>query len=231
MYPILLEFGSITVFALWLFVAAGYMIGTMATVHFAKRFRVKLDIITENSKLFFMKIQSGRLLGLFTLWDKGLSFWGAILGLALGILYFARKGNESPLRIFDVLVPGLLIGMIFGDVGAFLDGKNYGTPSGLPWAVSFRNPNVKFITPVHPTQLYAAAYTALLALGLVSLAPRIRGRIPGFIAELGLGGFSVLKFLEEFFRGDETTKIFSLRLPQIIAFAGIIFALYRLHLR
>lgn len=254
MFPILLEFGPITIFALWFFIAIGFVVASFLFVHIAKRNRVRLAILTDRSfALFFFTLALSRLAfilshtdiffyqwnwkrfgALFAIWDKGLSFWGAVVGLFLCIFYFFKKKNESPLKLFDLLIPAMLVGMFFGDIGAFLDGINYGTPTNLPWGMTFRSANVKYISAIHPTQLYSAVYALGIGLGLLAVLRRMRAAgisMPGFIAELGLFAFSMLKFLEEFLRGDETLKIFSLRVPQLMAFFGVAAGGYLLYLR
>lgn len=261
MYPILLEFGPITIFSLWFFIAAGFVIASFLFVHFAKRTRVRLTLLTDHSfALFFSTLAASRLAfilshtdlffyqwgwkhfgSLFAIWDKGLSFWGAVAGLFLGIFYFAKKNNAqsaqrtySELKLFDLLIPSIFIGMFLGNIGAFLDGVNYGTPTDLPWGMTFRSANVKYISAIHPTQLYSALYSLGIGLGLLAILRRMRAAgipMPGLLTELGLFSFSVFKFLEEFLRGDETLKIFSLRVPQLMAFFGIVAGGYLLYLR
>lgn len=261
MFPILLEFGPITIFALWFFIAAGFVAASLLFVHIAKRNRVRLTILTDHSlALFFSTLALSRLVfilshtdlffyqwnwkrfgALFAIWDKGLSFWGTAAGFFFGIFYLAMKYKaeqaeraNSALKLFDMLIPAILIGMFFGNIGAFLDGINYGTPTNLPWGMTFRSANVKYISAIHPTQLYSAVYALCIGLGLLAVLRRMRAAgisMPGFIAELGLFAFSMLKFLEEFLRGDETLKIFSLRVPQLMAFLGIAAGGYFLYLR
>lgn len=254
MYPILFEFGPITVFSLWFFIAVGFVVGSLIFIHFAKRMRVRLDLITEHSFLlffwtlgisrltfiifhpdfFFYQFNLKSLGSMLAIWDKGLSFWGAIFAWLIGILYLSKKRGESPLRLFDIMTPAIFIGMFFGNIGAFFDGINYGTPTTLPWGLTFRSANVKYISEIHPTQLYSAFYALLLGFGITILLKRMRAasvNLPGFPAELGLFSFSLLKFLEEFFRGDETIKLLSLRIPQLVAFGGILAAGYLLYQR
>jgi phosphatidylglycerol:prolipoprotein diacylglycerol transferase len=254
MFPILLEFGPITVFSLWFFIAAGFVVASLCFIHFAKRNRIRLNLLADHSvflffvtlgisrlafillhpDLFFYKFNLKSLAAIISIWDKGLSFWGASLGFFAGIFYLAKKRNESPMKLLDIVIPSIFIGMFFGNIGAFLDGINYGTPTNLPWGLTFRSANVKYISAIHPTQLYGALYVLMIGIGLANILKRMRAAgitLPGFIAELGLFFFSLFKFFEEFFRGDETMKIFSLRIPHIAAFLGIIAGGYLLYLR
>lgn len=251
MAPILFEFGHITVFSLWFFIAIGFVVGSLLFIELAKRSRLKLDILFENSiglfvwtllisRLVFIvlhldrfvyQFQEGHYFSIFKIWDKGFSFWGAMVAWIIGIWYLSVKGGKKPLRTLDAMMIPLLFGMFFGNIGAFLDGINYGVPTELPWGISFRSPNVKYITAVHPTQLYAALYTLVLGIGLYLLYKRLGKNEMGLTSELALFGFSFFKFIEEFFRGDEVLSIGPVRLPQVLALVGACFAGYLLYQR
>ncbi|MBI5413035.1 prolipoprotein diacylglyceryl transferase [Candidatus Peregrinibacteria bacterium] len=251
MYPIIIEFGFITVFSLWFFIAIGFTVGSLIFAHLAKRTRVRFSLLTDNSfslflwtllisraffvvthpDIYFYNIHLGTVWSVLSVWDKGLSFWGAILGWVSGILYLGCKRSESVLKLFDLLTPAVMIGLFFGCIGTFLDGINYGTPTDLPWGMTFRSANVKYISPIHPTQLYGAFYSLLLGFGLFVLFKKLRSALPGFVTEVGVFSFGLLKFFEEFLRGDETIKIFSMRAPQIAAALAVIAASYAIYLR
>lgn len=246
MFPILFELGPVTIFSKWLFVALGFITGSYLFVWLSKRNRIKLDVLTEHSfslffwtlaisrlsfvalnwDLFFYQFHFSSIIKIFEIWDKGFSFWGAVFAWFIGIWYFSKQEGEKFSKLFDVMTPSLLLGMAIGNIGAFLDGINYGSPTNLPWGISFHSANVKYITPIHPTQLYAALYTLILAWGLNQFLQKTRGKLDGFIFEAGIFGFCILKFFEEFFRGDETFEILGIRLPQILALAGAILAFY-----
>ena len=251
MYPILFEFGPITVFSLWLFIAVGFITGSYIFIKLAKRNRVRFTIITDNSfalflwtllisrlvfviinyDLYFYLFRFQNIIKIFAVWDKGLSFWGAILAWITGIWYLSKKQNQSPLQLFDIITPSILCGMIIGNIGAFLEGINYGTPTELPWGMMFRNANVRYISDIHPTQLYASLYTLILSIGILFVYKRTRNILPGFTTNVAVFAFSILKFFEEFLRGDETIKILGLRSPQIIVFFAILISGYFLETR
>jgi len=76
--------------------------------------------------------------------------------------------------------------------------------------------------PIHPTQIYAFIYSVAIYTFLVIYNQTIKIKETerrGFIATIGILSFSFFKFIEEFFRGDDTWLFFGIRLPQI--FAGI----------
>lgn len=251
MYPILFELGPVTIFSKWLFIAFGFVAASLLFVHLSKRNRIQLNVLTDHSfaiffwtlavsriafvimnwNLFFYQFQFRNIFKLLEIWDKGFSFWGAIAAWFISIWYFSRKADESPLRLLDVMTPSILLGMVLGNLGAFLDGINYGSTTNLPWGMVFHSANVKYIAPIHPTQLYAALYTLVLTWITVQILKRNRGRLQGFIFEIGIFGFSTLKFFEEFFRGDETFEILSVRAPQILALTAAIASAYAIYVR
>lgn len=251
MYPVLLEFGFITIFSLWLFIAIGFVAGSFVFVSLAKRYRIKFNLLSTNSiflfavalisaricfiifnpDLYFYNFSFSSILKLFALWDKGLSFWGAILGFCVALWWLSKKHNESLVKIWDLIVPALLVGILFGDVGALLDGINYGSPTDLPWGVTFRSANVKYISPVHPTQIYAMIYTTGILAILFILIRNTRLRFPGLIAHVGITLFSFFRFLEELIRGDETIEIFSVRAPLIIFLLIFLTSFYLFYIR
>lgn len=244
MYPILFEFGSVTIFSLWFFIAIGFTVGSAILVNLAKRNRLKLNIIADSSfflffwtllvsrlffvlshlELFFYQFSWSKLLAVFAIWDKGLSFWGAAAAWISGMIFLHRKYGESPAKLLDITMPAILTGMFFGNIGAFLDGINYGMPTKMPWGITFLSANVKYISPIHPTQLYAALYTLGLGLGLIYLLKKLKGRLAGFAAELAVFAFGLVRFFEEFVRGDEAIRILTFRLPQIIALLAVLWS-------
>lgn len=241
MYPILFEFGFVTVFSLWFFIVLGFAAAAVTFVRLAKHYRIRLNVITANSFLLILStILAARIIfiilhpdlyfyrfeftNLFAIWDKGLSFWGALAAWTYGVWHFSKKNRQSPAKLLDIMAPALVFGIALGSIGAFLDGINYGTTTDLPWGVTFRSAHVKYISAIHPTQIYLTVYSACIGVCLIILLKKIRGRLDGFVAEAGVFLFGFFKFIEEFFRGDETIEIFSLRVPQILAFAAMILA-------
>lgn len=253
MLPILFEFGRITIFSLWFFIATGFVTGSLVLTTLAKRNRIKLDPIFEKSiqlflctlvvsRLTYIILNPGEYFGsdssfstlvrFVELWDKGFSLWGALIAWVAGTYLIARGRNEKAERIFDLTALSFLAGLFFGNIGAFLDGINYGAPTQLPWGVVFRSPNVKYITAIHPTQLYAAVYCLIIVGVLYYLYKNFAKEKPGFTALMGVFLFGAARFIEEFFRGDETIMLGSIRIGTAMALAAALvsgYLLFTLH--
>lgn len=240
MYPIILQKGPVTIFSLWIFLAIAFFTAFLILINLSKRKRLKMQFLVNHSlaiffgglilsriihviynfNFYFYEINLNSFLGIFYIWDKGLSLWGAIFGVAIVIAYFAFKEKEDFKTWLDVLSVSVLGGLSVGNIGAFLDGSNYGSETSLPWGVIIENSI--YAVPIHPTQIYAAIYTALLAIILYKLSMHKIGKDSGNIALIAVASYSLFRFLEDFLRGDESIIILGLRDTQIYALLAII---------
>jgi phosphatidylglycerol:prolipoprotein diacylglycerol transferase len=144
-------------------------------------------------------------LEVFALWQGGLSFHGAILGMTVAIILFARRYRFPVLAITDVVALCGTPGLFFGRIGNFINGELYGRPTSVPWAMIF--PSDALHLPRHPSQLYEAFAEGLILSGLlwwVDGFARKRGYDrPGLITALFLVGYAVIRFSLEFTRAPD----------------------------
>ncbi len=234
MLPTLYESGHISIQTLWVFVAIALLSASYLAVERLKRARVDFVLFIKHrtSLLLFALIGSRfvffffhtdtyfpafdlrTLYNFIAIWDQGLSFWGAEIGFAATLTFHLLKAKENLWKWFDALIVPLLVGLAIGNIGAFLGGYSYGTPSNLPWAVRYELYNVKYTVPIHPTQLYVILFIILALLSLKKLKNRSHffeqeGNTSLFL----VSALSFIFFLLEFLRGDDTLLIFGTRFP------------------
>ena len=147
-------------------------------------------------------------LALFRLWDGGMSFHGGFLGVALAVLWFARKNQVRLLSLGDLIAPVVPIGLGFGRLANFINGELWGRVTDVPWAMNFCNrhaqeiygalcdyPGGPGVLPRHPSQLYEALLEGVLLLGVLSLAVfkvRLLAK-PGYVTGLFLVGYGLIR--------------------------------------
>ena len=85
---------------------------------------------------YFGKYQND-LLGIFKTWNGGLELLGGVITSIVIILAYLKYHKLPILRYLDILAVGLMLALVFGRVGCFLNGCCYGKPTNLPWAVRF----------------------------------------------------------------------------------------------
>jgi phosphatidylglycerol:prolipoprotein diacylglycerol transferase len=165
-------------------------------------------------------------------WQGGLSFHGAVIGMAFALVLFARRYKIPVLELADLVALCGTPGLFFGRIGNFINGELYGRPTNVPWAMIF--PGDPQHLPRHPSQLYEAFAEGLLLAGVLWLLDsvlRARGiDRPGLIAGTFLIGYAVIRFAIEFTRQPDAQLGFvlgSLSMGQLLSIimlaAGLVF--------
>ncbi|WP_026348871.1 prolipoprotein diacylglyceryl transferase [Psychrobacter lutiphocae] len=159
---------------------------------------------------------------LFKVWEGGMSFHGGFVGVALAMIYFARKYKKPIFNVLDFIVPCVPTGLLFGRLGNYINGELWGRVSdgGYNWLTYFpqaarfdaellnSTPALQSLAmqfndfellPRHPSQLYEAFAEGLLTFILVwwfSSKPRPRMAV----SALFMLCYGISRFTIEFFR-------------------------------
>lgn len=92
-------------------------------------------------------------LQIFAIWNGGMSFHGGIIGVIIAIWYFAYKIKMPFLKVTDLVVLYVPIGIFLGRLANFVNDELWGRVTDVAWAVRF--PHGGYL-PRHPSQLYEA---------------------------------------------------------------------------
>ncbi len=133
---------------------------------------------------------------LFSVWKGGLSFHGAIAGMAFGVFLFARKNKVPFLQVTDAAVIAGTQGVFFGRMGNFINHELWGRVTDVPWGMVFTNAGP---FPRHPSQLYEAIMEGII-LFIILWSLRKRFTIYGQATAVFFFGYAVFRFIVEFFR-------------------------------
>jgi phosphatidylglycerol:prolipoprotein diacylglycerol transferase len=143
---------------------------------------------------------------------SGLVWYGGALGGAIAVCVWAWRRGFLGLALLDLVATPLALGYAIGRIGCQLSGDgDYGTPSGLPWAMSYPNGTVPTTDRVQPTPVYESVSMALVAWILWSLRDRLA---PGLLFALYLVLSGLERFLVEFVRRNHEA-ILGLTAPQV----------------
>ena len=209
MYPVIFRIGSFEITSFGVMVAVGAMVG----LWLFRRELLKSQLpesATDSAlagliggivgaKLLYVaeNLSSAPVLDLLT--DRGGMSWfgGLVGGVGAGLVMMALR-RWPLIPVLSAATPALAVGHLLGRIGCFLVGDDYGRPTTLPWGVAFPEGLPPTDVPVHPTQLYEAAFLGVLAWLLI----RWRRRGVGDAAVVGrylllAGGF---RFALEFLR-------------------------------
>ena len=217
--PVLIDFGFMVIrwysLAYIFGIILGWWLGKKIINHIIEDVNLKFnikefdDLITY---LIFSIIIGGRLgyilfynLGyyianpfdIFKVWEGGMSFHGALLGIIVGTYLFSKKKNVPVFFLLDVIACVSPIGIFFGRLANFINGELIGKVTTVSWAVIF--PAIDSL-PRHPSQLYEAMLEgAVLFLILNRLIFR-RGYKMGTCSYLFLIYYGIFRVISEFFR-------------------------------
>ncbi|MFA5093990.1 MAG: prolipoprotein diacylglyceryl transferase [Candidatus Omnitrophota bacterium] len=223
MYPVLFEIGPFKVFSYGVALATAFLLASYLARKKSISAGMDGDKILDLSVLLIISgIAGGRILfvllnlkeylirpaDIFKLWEGGLVWYGGLILAVICAIVFLKINKMPVLKTCDLIAPFVALGQAIGRIGCFLNGCCYGKPTDLPIGVTFPGMEVKVI----PTQLIESA--AMFALFLV-----LRGRKPsnGRTMLLYLLGYSVFRFLIEFFRGDNPVFLAGLTVSQVIS--------------
>jgi len=240
MYPVLLELGRFRLHSYGVVVLAAILVALWVAGREARRKRLGSEIVSDlavpailagfaGARLAYVVGWEPDLfwrdpLGVLAVWRGGLALHGGLLGGFAAGLWFCRRRRVNPWRMGDAVAPALILAQGIGRIACLLSGDSYGTPSDLPWAITFTNPEALAPrgVPLHPTQLYEFG----LDLGLFGLLWALRKRMTadGQLFLVYAGGYGVIRLLTETVRGDRVELGMGLSLLQGASLALILAA-------
>jgi phosphatidylglycerol:prolipoprotein diacylglycerol transferase len=160
----------------------------------------------------------------------GVWYGGVLAGLVAGAWCARRFSVPYPILVDTAAMP-VVVGGGLGRMACFLSGCCYGSPTSLPWAVTFTDPIAHRLhadlpdVPIHPVQLYEMAGALAIAVVLDRFAAKPHR--PGSVALLWIVLYGILRVAVECFRGDVVRGTFFgvVSTSQIIGVATVAVAL------
>lgn len=199
----------------------------IALAFFADHFLVLIGATLVGGRLTNVWLQNCALTDFPFFWRDclGFDFGGGMLVFFLVLAFLTYRTKESFLAWADLTTLVLATILIFVHFGNFLVGKNYGSPTDLPWGVtSLKLDSAVFTTlPIHPVQVYFGVLTFLAAICAMVIFKRSLegGAASIFLVTVLASGY----FLLDFLRGDSAPIWGFLRVSQVYALIFLVFAL------
>jgi phosphatidylglycerol:prolipoprotein diacylglycerol transferase len=135
-------------------------------------------------------------------WKGGLSFFGGLLASFLAFAAFVWRRKLPLWETADLFAPILPFSLGLIRLGCFCAGCCHGEPTTVPWGISFPAGLISTSVaglPLHPTQLYEAAFLFALSALLFWFPRRFP---PGTLATLFVFAYGLYRLLTNPFRGD-----------------------------
>ena len=147
-------------------------------------------------------------LEIVAVWKGGMASHGGFIGVAIALLIALRhRTRNEVLRIADIVVVPVAIGLALGRIGNFINQELYGTVTTFPWGIVI--PGEEGLR--HPTQIYAVikdlSIAVLCFLHLVRTGGTSSVLRPGRTFALFLMLYGFLRFLVEELRVQDHALI------------------------
>ena len=131
------------------------------------------------------------------IWEGGMSFHGALIGIIAATYFFSKKKNLSPLLLLDVIACVAPIGLFFGRIANFINGELVGKITSVSWSVIF--PSVD-MNPRHPSQIYEAIFEGLILFIILNIIINKKNYLTGTCSYLFLIFYGIFRIFSELFR-------------------------------
>ncbi len=246
MYPELFRIGPLAISSYGLLLASAFVAGIYITLRLGRQRGIDEDALTNlaflamvsaiiGSRLLYVLTHLAEFRGRWrytflpvqpdgTIGLSGLIFLGGVIGALISGLIYAAYKKLPVWPTADSFAPAVAFGLFLGRMGCFLNGCCFGKACELPWGVKFPGGSpagvIMGTVPLHPTQLYAAAYALLIFLFLLWL--NRKKVFPGALSAAFLIGYGLSRFTVDFFRYYESEmQVGFLYLNQVISLVMI----------
>ena len=241
MNPILLQIGNIKIYWYSVLIIIGILTSSVLIEKEAKKFKIKKEKINDlifntlifgciGARLYYVifnfSYYKTSLISVLKIWEGGLAIHGGIIAGAVYIIYYTKKNKMDTIKIFDIIVPGLLIAQALGRWGNFFNQEAHGPLTTLSNLKDMHLPNF-IIQGMNingnyyiPTFLYESIW-CILGLILILILRRKNVLKKGNITSIYLVWYGIGRFIIEHLRTD-SLMLNSLKQAQIISIIMIV---------
>ena len=135
------------------------------------------------------------------IWEGGMSFHGALIGVILGTYSFAIKKNIPTFFLLDIIAFVAPIGIFFGRIANFINGELIGKTTDVFWGVIF--PKIDNSLR-HPSQLYEAFFEGIVLFIIMYSILFRKNYKTGTCSYMFLMFYGIFRTFSEFFREPDS---------------------------
>ena len=217
--PVLLDFGIIVIrwysLAYIFGIVFGWWFGKKIIAHILKNTNLNFklnDFDDLISYLIISIIAGGRIgyvifynfeyyisnpLEIIKVWEGGMSFHGALIGIIIGTYLFSKKKEVPIFFMLDIIACVAPIGIFLGRIANFVNSELIGKVTNVSWSVIF--PLVDTLSR-HPSQLYEALLEGIILFLILNILIFKKKYKIGSSSCLFLIFYGIFRVISEIFR-------------------------------
>ena len=221
--PILIDFGFIAIrwysLAYVFGIIIGWWFGKKIISHILKNTNLNFklnDFDDLISYLIISIIAGGRIgyvifynfeyyisnpLEIIKVWEGGMSFHGALIGIIIGTYLFSKKKEVPTFFMLDIIACVAPIGIFLGRIANFVNSELIGKVTNVSWSVIF--PLVDTLSR-HPSQLYEALLEGIILFLILNILIFKKKYKIGSSSCLFLIFYGIFRVISEIFREPDT---------------------------
>ena len=136
-------------------------------------------------------------LNIIKIWEGGMSFHGALIGIIIATYLFSKKRKISTFFLLDIIACVSPIGIFFGRIANFINGELFGKVTNFSWGVIF--PTIDKL-PRHPSQLYEAFLEGIVLFFILNILIFKKNYKTGLCSTFFLIFYGFFRIISEVFR-------------------------------
>ncbi len=159
------------------------------------------------------------------IWNGGMSFHGAVVGVIFATYLFCKKNNQNMFYYLDLVALTCPIGIFLGRISNFINSELYGRETDIIWSVKFIQ--IDSLNR-HPSQIYEAIFEGIVLFLILNLLYNKMSIKNGLTSSLFVILYSIFRFFIEFTREPDSHLgliIFNMSLGQMISIIFFIFGI------
>ena len=181
--------------------------------------------------IFEWDYYSSNLSEIFKVWKGGLAIHGGLIAGTIVILIFCKKYKFDARKMFDIIVPGVIIAQAIGRWGNFFNSEAYGSVVEYDTLIKMRIipqfviDNMEINGSYHLPMFYFESLACIIGFIILLIIRRRPYVKKGQIVGTYLVWYGFIRLIIEAFRTD-SLMLYNIKIAQLVSVVMIIFGFY-----
>ena len=246
MSPFIFEAGPFAIRWYSVLILVGVLLAYKVIISETNRFHIKSEFVFNMlfwtllvgiifARIYYVVFEWGyyskHLTEIFKIWKGGLAIHGGLIGGFVVILLFCKRYKYDARKMFDMIVPGVILAQAIGRWGNFFNGEAYGSVVEYDTLVKMRIipqfviDNMEINGAYHLPMFYFESLACLIGFIAILIIRRRPYVKKGQIFGTYLLWYGVIRIIIEIFRTD-SLMLFNAKVAQIVSVLMIIVGFY-----